>query len=125
VTNNDLQNSVSPFRAGLSCKCPGCGKGKLYDGFLTFADQCDQCGLDYSEFDSGDGPAVFIIMILGFLTVGLALGVEVRFKPPMWVHMLLWGPMVIGGALLLLRPAKALMVALQYHFNASEGRLDD
>lgn len=125
MTSDKVQNPVSPLRAGLGCKCPKCTKGKLYNGFLTFADQCDICGLDYTEFDSGDGPAVFIIMILGFLTVGLALVVEVKYEPPMWVHMLLWGPMILGGALAMLRPAKALMVALQFHFKAQEGRLDD
>ena len=98
--------------------------GKLYDGFLTFGQKCTHCDLNYTSFERGDGPAVFIIMFLGFIIVGLALVVEVRFKPPLWVHLLLWIPAIIGGALSLLRPAKALMVAAQYHFNAQEGKLD-
>jgi len=98
--------------------------GKLYDGFLTVAPKCSCCGLDYGPFDSGDGPAVFIVMILGFVVVGLALVVEVKFSPPLWVHMLLWIPLIVGGSLALLRPAKALMVGAQYHFKAAEGTLD-
>lgn len=124
MNNISEENAVSPFRAGLLCKCPKCGTGKLYSGFLTFGESCDQCGLDYSTFDSGDGPAVFIIMFLGFIIVGLALFVEVKFSPPIWLHLLMWVPCIIGGSLLLLRPAKALMVAAQYNFNASEGKLD-
>lgn len=112
------------MRAGLLCKCPRCGAGKLYTGLLTIRDKCPACGLDYGAFDSGDGPAVFIILFLGLLVVGLALMVEVTFTPPLWLHMVIWTPVVIGGSLLLLRPAKALMIAAQYHFNAREGRLD-
>lgn len=124
MNNNSSKITVSPLRAGLSCKCPKCGVGKLYKGFLQFSDKCSHCGLDYSRFDSGDGPAVFIILFLGFFVVGLALIIEVKFSPPLWVHLLLWIPTIMGGSLLLLRPAKALMVAIQYHFNAEEGKLD-
>ncbi len=119
------KNAVSPFRAGLSCKCPKCGVGKLYEGFLDFREKCPNCGLDFSQFNSGDGPAVFITFILGFATVGLALFVEVTFHPPYWVHLVLWLPIILGGALLLMRPAKALMIAMQYHFEAEEGKLED
>lgn len=124
MTNMSDENKVSPFRAGLFCLCPRCGVGKIYNGFLTFGDKCSHCDLDYGIFDSGDGPAVFIIMFLGFIVVGLALVVEVKFQPPLWLHMMLWGPCIIGGSLALLRPAKALMVAMQYHFKAQEGKLD-
>jgi uncharacterized protein (DUF983 family) len=120
-----LDTPVSPFKTGLGCRCPGCGEGKLYNGFLEFAKKCNHCDLDYSEFDSGDGPAVFIILILGFVVVGLALVVEVIYQPPIWVHALLWGPMIIGGSIGMLRPAKGLMVALQYINNAREGTTDD
>lgn len=116
---------VSPLRAALGCKCPRCGEGRLYNGFLTFADTCSTCDLDYGDFDSGDGPAVFIIMLLGFVVVGMALVVEVKYSPPLWLHAVLWGPVIMGGALGMLRPAKAMMVALQYHFKAREGTLDD
>lgn len=124
MNNISEKNTVSPIRAGLLCKCPRCGEGKLYNGFLAFADKCSYCDLDYTNFDSGDGAAAFIIMFLGFIIVGLALVVEVKFSPPIWLHLLMWIPAIIGGSLFMLRPAKALMVAAQHHFNASEGKLD-
>ncbi|MBL4802505.1 MAG: DUF983 domain-containing protein [Emcibacter sp.] len=124
MDNLSKEKAVSPFRAGLLCKCPRCGVGKLYSGFLTFGEECSHCDLDFTKFDSGDGPAVFIIMFLGFIIVGLALAIEVKFGPPIWVHLISWVPCIIGGSLLLLRPAKALMVAAQYNFSASEGKLD-
>ncbi len=115
---------VSPVKAGLGCRCPRCGVGKLYKGFLDFTPACETCELDYSEFDSGDGPAVFIILIMGFIVVGLALVVEVRYRPPLWLHALIWAPVIIGGSIGLLRPAKGLMVAMQYLYKAREGKLD-
>ncbi|VAX03118.1 hypothetical protein MNBD_ALPHA03-1404 [hydrothermal vent metagenome] len=124
MKNASENKTVSPFRAGLLCVCPRCGVGKLYTGFLTFKDKCPNCELDYGIFDAGDGPAPFIVMFLGLLIVGLALIVEVKFQPPFWLHFLLWFPSIVGGSLLLMRPAKALMVALQYHFKAEEGKLD-
>lgn len=119
-----LDTPVSPVKAGLGCRCPRCAKGKLYDGFLEFADKCDQCDLDYSDFEKGDGPAVFIILILGFVVVGLALVVEVNFQPPLWLHALLWAPMIIGGSIGMLRPMKGVIIAMQYIFKAREGKLD-
>ncbi len=81
---------------------------------------CPACGLDFARVDSGDGPAVFIILILGFVVVGLALWVEVRFEPPMWVHLLLWIPLILVGSFGLLRPFKAVLIALQYRNKASQ-----
>ena len=105
---------VSPLLAALFCRCPRCGEGKLYDGVLTVAPTCTRCGLDLRAQDAGDGPAVFVVLILGGLTVGLAIIVEILFSPPLWVHAVLWPPLVIGGAILLLRPLKAALIALQY-----------
>ena len=122
--NQKSDTPVSPVKAGLGCRCPRCGEGKLYDGFLEFADKCDHCALDFTEFERGDGPAVFIILILSFIVVGLALVVEVKYQPPLWLHAILWGPMIMGGAIAMLRPAKGLIVAMQYYYNASEGKLD-
>jgi uncharacterized protein (DUF983 family) len=81
------------------------------------------CGLDYSFIDSGDGPAVFVILILGMLIAGLALAVESSFAPPVWVHIILWGPLITGTAIWALRVTKAFMIALQYKTKAEEGRL--
>jgi uncharacterized protein (DUF983 family) len=118
-------HAVSPFLAGLACKCPRCGKGKLFSGFLTLAPRCEVCGLDYAFIDAGDGPAVFIIMIAGFIVVGAAMVVEIKYQPPFWVHAALWLPLILATTLLPLRSMKALLIALQYHHRAAEGRLTD
>ena len=111
---------VSPFRAGLRCRCPRCGAGPLFSGFLTVADRCTACGLDLKAADSGDGPAVFVIFLVGPVVVGLALWVEVVFAPSYWVHMVLWGPAILAGSLALLRPFKATLIALQYRHRAGD-----
>ncbi len=117
--------AISPWMAALTCKCPRCGRGKLFEGFLTPRTRCDSCGLDYAFIDAGDGPAVFIIMIAGFIVVGSALIVEFKYKPPTWVHVALWLPLILATTLLPLRPMKALLIALQYRHKAAEGRLID
>lgn len=116
---------VSPLSAGLRCRCPRCGRGRLFDGYLTTAPACEACGLDYKFIDAGDGPAVFVILIVGFLVVGAALVVEVKVRPPIWVHMAIWLPMILILSLGLLRPLKATLIALQYAYKAREGRLAD
>lgn len=108
---------------GLACKCPRCGEGKLYAGFITLAPRCDVCDLDYAFIDAGDGPAVFIIMIAGFIVVGAALVVEMKYQPPFWVHAALWGPLILATTLLPLRSMKALLIDLQYFHKAAEGQL--
>jgi uncharacterized protein (DUF983 family) len=112
---------VSLLAAAVFCRCPRCGKGKIYDGVLAVAPQCSVCGLDISAHDAGDGPAVFVILILGALVVLLAILVEIAFAPPIWVHVVLWGPTILGGAILLLRPLKAGLIALQYRHLALDG----
>lgn len=108
---------------GIACKCPRCGRGKLYQGFLTLRPACEQCGLDYAFIDAGDGPAVFVILIAGFIVVAAALIVEVKYQPPFWVHAALWVPLVLAVTLWPLRALKALLIALQFHHKAAEGRL--
>ncbi len=114
----------SSWEVALKHRCPRCGEGRLYKSFLTIADKCDRCDLDFSELDSGDGPAVFIIMIAGFVIVGLALYVEVAYRPDYWVHALLWLPMGVLLPLALLPVLKAWLVAQQFRHNAREGRLE-
>ena len=111
---------VSPFYAGMRCRCPRCGEGPLFSGFLTVAERCSVCGLDLKSADSGDGPAVFIIFIIGPIVVGLAFWVEFTFTPPYWVHMVLWVPAILLGSLALLRPFKATLIALQYRHRAGD-----
>lgn len=110
---------------GLACKCPRCGRGKLYSGFIALQPRCESCGLDYDFIDAGDGPAVFIILIAGFVVVACALIVEVKYQPPFWVHAALWLPLVLATTLLPLRSMKSLLIALQFHHKAAEGRLMD
>jgi uncharacterized protein (DUF983 family) len=105
---------VSLLTAALGCRCPRCGRGKVFAGLLTVVPRCAVCGLDISAQDAGDGPAVFVILILGALVVLLAALVEIKFEPPIWVHIALWLPTTLAGAILLLRPLKAGLIALQY-----------
>jgi uncharacterized protein (DUF983 family) len=114
----------NPILAGLAGRCPRCGKGRMFAGFLGPKPACESCGLDYAFVDAGDGPAVFVIMISGFIVVGAALAVEMLYAPPFWVHAALWVPLVIVTAVLPLRPVKGILIALQYHHKAAEGRLE-
>ena len=115
----------SPLSTGLKGCCPRCGRGRLFSGFLKTAKRCTNCGLVFEFIDSGDGPAVFIIMIVGFIVVGAAMVTEIKYMPPIWLHMVLWLPLTVILALGMLRPLKGLMIALQYKHNAQEGRLGD
>lgn len=114
---------VDAARMAMFGRCPQCGGGKLFGGFLSLKPRCSRCGLDYAFIDSGDGPAVFVILIIGFVVVGLALYTEVSFNPPLWVHFLLWLPLTIILCLPLLRILKGLMIGLQYKNKAAEGSL--
>jgi uncharacterized protein (DUF983 family) len=114
---------IDAILRGLTCKCPRCGQGKLYKGFLDIAPACASCGLDYSFTDAGDGPAVFIILIAGFVVVFIALIIEVKYEPPFWFEALISVPMVLAATLLPLRSTKSLLISLQYHHKAAEGRL--
>lgn len=98
----------------LRCRCPRCGEGELYAGFLTLVDHCSHCNLTLAKNDNGDGPAVFLIFILGFGLVPSALYIAMHVDWPLWLHAVLWGGLVLGATLGLLRPAKALTLALQY-----------
>ena len=109
----------SPVSTGLRGRCPRCG-----DGFLTVKPKCSACGLDYSFADAGDGPAVFVILLAGFIICAMALVVEVKYSPPYWVHAIIFLPLVLIVCLGLLRPMKGVMIAIQYRSSAREGRLD-
>lgn len=121
---SDTPQSVSPLYAAVSARCPHCGEGRLFKNVLEMRTRCDRCGLDYRFIDTGDGPAVFGIFILGFLICGMALYVEFAFEPPVWVHVLLWGIGTPIIAIALLRFLKALLIALQYRNKAEQGRFE-
>ena len=111
----------SVFR-GLRGRCPHCGAGSMFAGFLTLRPRCESCGLDYRFADSGDGPAIFVILGAGFVVVFAALIVEVLYRPPFWLHAALWLPLILLTTLAPLRIIKGLLIALQYHHKAEEGR---
>jgi uncharacterized protein (DUF983 family) len=113
-----------PIARGLAGRCPRCGKGKLFAGFLSLRPSCESCGLDFNFADAGDGPAVFVILLGGAIVVFAALMTEVAYQPPYWVHAALWLPLILIVTLAPLRPIKGLLIALQYHHKAAEGRLE-
>ncbi|SMC91240.1 Uncharacterized conserved protein, DUF983 family [Rhizobium sp. RU36D] len=115
---------VEPLKAGLSACCPRCGQGRLFDGVVKLKPACSNCGLDYSFADSGDGPAIFVILIADCVMLGLALWTEFNLHPPIWLHILLWGPLTIGLSIWLLRTIKATLIALQFRNNARQGTID-
>ena len=104
----------SPLEAALRGLCPRCGATGMFAGFLRFADRCRVCGLDYQGFNVGDGAAAFLILIVGAIVSVLAIIVELRWSPPLIVHLLLWVPMTLLLTVGLLRVAKGLLLALEY-----------
>jgi len=121
---SEISPKPLPIASGLRGRCPRCGEGKLFQGFLTLRAKCEHCGLDYSFADAGDGPAVFVILIGGFIVVFAALLAEILYQPPYWVHAALWLPLILIVTLAPLRLMKGLLIALQYHHKAAEGRLE-
>jgi uncharacterized protein (DUF983 family) len=121
---NDTPTLAQSILTGLAGRCPRCRAGHLFSGFLSVRKQCEACGIDYAFADAGDGPAIFVILIAGFIVVGAALIVEAVYQPPFWVHAVLWGPLILIVTLLPLRLIKGLLIALQYHHKAAEGRLE-
>jgi uncharacterized protein (DUF983 family) len=114
----------SPYLTGFFGRCPRCGKGKLFKGFLTLALRCGACGLDLTFADAGDGPAVFVTLLAGFVVVGLALWTELTFEPPIWVHLVIFLPLTLIVCLGMLRPLKGVLVALQFRNKAEQRRFE-
>jgi len=120
---HELPSLAATLWAGIAGRCPSCHRGKLFSGYLALAPKCNVCGLDYGFADSGDGPAVFVILIAGFVVTGLALFTEIVYAPPYWLHAALWGPLAILLPLILLRSFKGALIALQFRHKAEEGKL--
>lgn len=112
--------TVSVVQVALAGRCPRCGKGRLFQGVIKVRDRCDVCGLDLRQSDVGDGAAVPALFFLGTIIVGLAFWVEFRFSPPLWVHAVVWPIVSVPLAILLIRPTKAALVAMQYRYRRSE-----
>lgn len=115
----------APAQIALKGLCPRCGNRTLFSGMVAFAPKCRACGLDFSTFNVGDGAVPFLIFIVGGLTVGLAIAVELKIGPPWWVHALLWIPFATVATIGLMRLAKGLLLALEYRHRAREGRIQD
>jgi uncharacterized protein (DUF983 family) len=103
--------------------CPRCAAPTLYKGLASFQPKCRACGLDYSGFNVGDGPAAFLIFLIGGLITGLAIWLELAAEPPFWVHILLWLPLTTVAVVGSLRMSKGLLLALEYKHRAREGRV--
>lgn len=117
------QTAPSPVVTGLKGLCPRCGKGHIFQGYLKVRPACEVCGLDLAFADAGDGPAFFVMSIVGIVVVALALWVEFAYSPPIWLHLVMWSALSVVLSLALVRPLKGALVALQYHHKAEEGRL--
>ena len=116
-------NAPSPAQVALRGLCPRCGSRTLFSGVVTFAPKCRVCGLDIAAFNVGDGPAAFLILIVGAIITALAVSLEVSAEPPWWVHVLLWLPLTLVAVIGSLRLAKGLLLALEYRHQAHEGRI--
>ena len=111
------------WRAALFGLCPECGAPTLFDGPTKFAPRCRACGLDYSTYNVGDGPAAFLTLIIGAVMVALALTLELTLHPPLWLHLLLWAPLTAGAVVGSLRVAKGALLTVEYRKDAREGRV--
>ena len=113
---------LNPYLAGLIGRCPNCGQGRLFEGFIKVAARCETCGFDLSSADSGDGPVVFILLIVGMIVVFSMLIVEFTIHPPIWVHLVVWLPLTVVLSLGAMRPFKGVLIAAQFANKASEHR---
>ncbi len=111
--------------AALFGLCPRCGARTLFAGLTRFAPLCSTCGLDFSAFNVGDGPAAFLTLIIGALVSALAIGLELAAHPPFWVHIVLWVPFTTAAVIWGLRAGKAALLAAEFKRSAGEGRLKD
>lgn len=123
----EVTNSGAPPTTQVAAKglCPRCGAPTLFSGWTRFADNCRACGLDFSGFNVGDGPAAFLTLIIGAVVVTLAITVELSFSPPFWVHIALWVPLTATAVVGSLRLAKGALISLEYRNAAAEGRIKD
>jgi len=120
-----MDSPPTPLAAGLGGLCPRCSERTLFDGPVKFAPRCRACGLDFAAFNVGDGPAAFLILIIGAVVVGLALWLELAVSPPVWVHVLLWPIVTLALVIGSLRVGKGMLVTLEYRNAAREGRIVD
>ena len=119
----DLQPArIDPIRAGLLCRCPNCGRGRLFEGFLKVVERCEACDFDFTRLNTGDGAAVFVMQAAGAPVVFGALFVQIAYEPPIWAMLLVALPLVAGLSLGLMRPGKGVMISLQMRNKAGQAR---
>ena len=123
--SSDNEGRPGIVQVALSGLCPQCGAKTLFAGPARFADRCSQCGLDYSSFNVGDGPAALLTMVIGALVIVLAMIVDVAFNPPFWVQAVIWVPFTVVATFWSLRMAKAALLAAEYRNKAGEAGRDD
>ncbi len=116
----DYYPRLSSFQTGLRCTCPRCGQGMLYDGILTVRDTCEVCGFDYAALNTDDGPAFFIIVFWSAVVLTLAAWFQFSVEPPVWLHFVIWIPIIVVGAVLLMRPFKAWLIAQAFKHNVTD-----
>lgn len=114
------ENPVPLLQTILSCRCPRCGRGKLFNGVLSVPARCPACDLDLRQSDTGDAGAVPIIILLGAIVGGLALWTEFRFDPPWWVHAAIWPIVTLPAAIVMMRLAKSTLIAMQFRHRSTE-----
>ena len=112
------------LQVALKGLCPRCGKPTLFAKMIKFADRCSACGLDFTRFNVGDGPAAFLTLILGTIVVIGAIMLELTLHPPLWLHMLIWIPVTLAGVIWSLRLAKGALMSAEFRNAAREGRID-
>lgn len=120
-----MTTAPAPLQSGLKGLCPRCGAATLFGGFASFAPACGRCGLDYSAFNVGDGPAAFLTLIVGAVVTLLAILVELSFHPHFLVHVVLWVPLTAAAVIGALRVAKGVLLALEFRNAAREGRVSE
>ena len=116
---------LPPVQTGLAGRCPDCGEGRLFKSFLSFVDSCAACGADFTNEDAGDGPAVFVIFIVGIFIIPMALGFHMILDPPLAVTFILWGLIIIAVCLWLLRLMRGIMFNIAWQRSAREVRAKD
>jgi uncharacterized protein (DUF983 family) len=121
-SEHQLPPGETPFSLGVRGLCPRCGRGHLFQGFLTLRPECEVCGLDYTFADPADGPAFFVMSVVAVPVTIFAAWLELRFEPPFWAHLMTTFPLLILSSLALLRPFKGWLVCSQYINKAAEGR---
>ncbi len=120
MTSHPAFTTGQIIRLGIRGRCPRCGRGKLFHGYLKVADRCSVCDLDFSGHDTGDGPVVPLMLVVGGIIVGLALWLELSFEPPLWVHAVIWLPTVMLMTLAVLPPLKGINIVLQHRYRSTE-----